>query len=115
MFQIQEIGVCRAVARVDSGQWIVDSCGIPFGDNLKNAYRLNSANRQIGVCLDKVVIPSGAKRSRGIYAFCYAFWSTWCEDPSTTLRFAQDNSIFEMIETVRQTPIFLLMKSDRLN
>ena len=40
------------------------------------------------------VIPSGAKRSRGIYAFRYALRLTWCEDPSTPLRFAQDDRLF---------------------
>ena len=49
---------------------------------------------EIGVCLDKVVIPSGAKRSRGIYAFRFAFWVIWREDPSTPLRSAQDDKVF---------------------
>ena len=49
----------------------VDSCGIPFGDNLKNAYRPDSANRESGVCRDATVgaaisrpQPSGSKALR---------------------------------------------------
>ena len=32
--------------------------------------------------------------SRGIYAFRFAFWLIWCEDPSTPLRSAQDDKVF---------------------
>ena len=70
--------------------WRKSAATCPAADN---AGKMREQS-EIGVCLDKVVIPSGAKRSRGIYAFRYAFRLTWCEDPSTPLRFAQDDRLF---------------------
>ena len=61
---------------------------------IENDSQVSEAAQQIGVCLDKVVIPSGAKRSRGIYTFRFAFWLIWREDPSTLLRSAQDDKVF---------------------